>query len=110
MLTVMISVVRSSLRPGIIVLSAILPLVVGEGDGLAADREIAALRPADVVLGHQDAGHVRVAPEGDPEEVEGLALLELGGREEGYAGIDLRQASALGRGVSQHRFHTDALD
>ena len=27
---------------------------MGEEDGLAADRVVAALRPADVVLGHQD--------------------------------------------------------
>ena len=66
----------------------------GEDDGLAADREVAALRPADVVLGHQDPAQVRVAAEHDPEEVEGLALLEVGGREELDAGVDLRQRVA----------------
>ena len=68
-----------------------LDLVVGEQDGLAADREVAALRPADVVLGHQDPAQVGVAAEDDPEEVVGLALLELGGGEELDAGVDLGQ-------------------
>ena len=38
--------------------SAGFDLVVGEEDGLAADREVAALGPADVVLGHQDPPQV----------------------------------------------------
>src|SRR6478735_3463 len=101
MLTVISSSTRSSVRKG----SAITALVVGEGDGLAADREVAPLRPADVVVGHQDPGQVRVAVEDDAEEVEGLALLEVGGREELDAGVDLRQRVAVGLG--QHRLDAD---
>src|SRR3954469_21664311 len=80
--------------------SVITTLAVGEGDGLAADREVAALRPADVVFGHQDPGQVRVAAEDDPEEVIGLALLGLGGREHLGHRVDLRQR-VLAR-VAQH--------
>ena len=57
-------------------------LVVGEEDRLAADREVAALRVAVVVLGHQDPAQVGVAVEDDAEDVVDLALLEVGGREE----------------------------
>src|SRR4051794_10070314 len=91
MLTVMISRSRST------VASAIALFRVGEGDGLAADREVASLRPADVVVGHQDPGQVRVAAEGDAEEVVGLALLGLGGGEEVDAGVDLWQDSGARR-------------
>src|ERR1700709_416736 len=118
MLTVISSSVRSSLRSGVLngsVLnptsagrSAITALVVGEGDGLAADREVAPLRPADVVVGQQDPGQVGVADEDDPQEVEGFARLEVGGGEELDAGVDLRQRVA--RRVGQHRFDPDALD
>src|SRR5262245_61948606 len=101
MLTVITSLVRSRSW------SAILALVVGEGDRLAADREVAPLRPADVVLGQQDAGQVGVAAEGDPEEVVGLPLLEVRGREELDAGVDLRQLAVAG--VAQHGFHPQPL-
>ena len=74
--------------------SVIAPLRVGEGDRLAADREVAPLRPADVVVGQQDPGQVRVAAEDDAEEVEDFALLGLGGGEELDAGVDLRQLLA----------------
>src|SRR5215212_3530461 len=128
MLTVTTSLVRSAT-------SAITALVVGEGDRLAADREVAPLRPADVVVGHQDPGQVRVAAEDDPEEVEDFALLRLGGGEEVDAGVDRREGSTRGscprfgptiprnwrgmvpqigatrgRDVFQHRFYADALD
>src|ERR671932_2178178 len=59
-----------------------LPLVEGEEDGLAAHREVASLREALVVLGHQDAAEVRVALEDDPEHVVDLTLLEARRREE----------------------------
>jgi hypothetical protein len=62
---------------------------VREEDRLAADREVAALGPADVVLGHQDPPQVGVTAEDDPEEVVGLPLLEVRGRE---------QLDAAGRG------------
>src|SRR3954451_22530853 len=57
-------------------------LVVGEEAGLAAHREVAPLRKALVVLRHEDAPQVRMALELDPEEVEGLPLLVVGGGEE----------------------------
>src|ERR1700709_254089 len=118
MLTVISSSVRSSLRSGVLsrsvlnptsaVRSAITALVVGEGDGLAADREVAPLRPADVVVGQQDPGQVRMAAEDDPEEVVDLALLEVGGGEQLDAGVDGGEC-VLGRRVGQHRFDPDAL-
>ena len=88
-------------------------LVVGEEDGLAADREVAALRPADVVLGHQDPPQVGVAAEDDPEEVVDLALLELGGREELDAGVELGELLDGGRRRSSRRrgwVHQQRLD
>src|SRR5919199_3455952 len=57
-------------------------LVEGEDHGLAADREVAPLRVADVVLRHQDPAQVVVAVEDHAEHVEDLALLEVGGREQ----------------------------
>src|SRR5918998_525321 len=59
-----------------------LRLVEGVDDGLAADREVAPLRVALVVLRHEDAAHVGVAVEDHAEHVEDLALLEVGGRVE----------------------------
>src|SRR5436190_15083398 len=59
-----------------------LVLVEGEQDRLAAHREVAALGPALVVLGHEDPAHVGVPLEGDAEHVVDLALLEVGGRVE----------------------------
>src|SRR5215207_10877219 len=56
-----------------------LRLVVGVDDRLAAHREVAALRIALIVLGHQDAAHVGVALEHHAEHVVDLALLEVGG-------------------------------
>src|ERR1700709_2041935 len=118
MLTVLSSSVRSSLRSGVLtrswlnppsaVRSAITALVVGEGDGLAADREVAPLRPADVVVGQQDPGQVRMGAEDDPEEVVALALLEVGGGEQLDAGVDGGEC-VLGRRVGQHRFDPAAL-
>src|SRR5213082_1049638 len=55
-----------------------LVLVEGEDDRLAAHREVAPLRVALVVLGHQDAARVGVAVEDHAEHVEDLALLEVG--------------------------------
>src|SRR5688572_6148496 len=46
-----------------------LVLVVGEQHRLAADREVAPLRMALVVLRHQDAAQVRVAVEDHAEHV-----------------------------------------
>src|SRR5918999_1778963 len=56
-----------------------LRLVEGVDDRLAAHREVAPLREALVVLGHQDAAHVRMAVEDHAEHVVDLALLEVGG-------------------------------
>src|SRR5215204_683396 len=56
-----------------------LHLVVGEQHRLAADREVAALRVALVVLGHEDAAEVRMALELHPEHVVDLSLLVVGG-------------------------------
>src|SRR5215470_16460736 len=72
MLTVITSV-RSAAGP--IAASAIVALVVREGDRLPANGEVAPLRPADVVLGQQDPGQIGMAPEDDPEEVEDFPLL-----------------------------------
>src|SRR3954467_6586871 len=54
-----------------------LVLVEGEEDRLAADREVAPLRVALVVLGHQDPAHVRVPVEDHAEHVVDLTLLEV---------------------------------
>src|SRR6476659_562976 len=59
-----------------------LMLVEGEDHRLATHREVAPLRVTHVVVGHEQAAHVRVAVEDDAEHVEDLALLEVGGREE----------------------------
>src|SRR5262245_56344257 len=59
-----------------------LALVAGEDHRVAADREVPAQRPADVVLGVQDPPQVGVAAEDDSEEVVDLALVELRGREQ----------------------------
>src|SRR5436309_12404797 len=59
-----------------------LVLVEGEQDGLAAHREVAPLRVALVVLGHQDAAQVGVALEDDAGHVVDLALLEVGAGED----------------------------
>ena len=61
--------VAHSHHPGIVA------LVVREQDRLAADREVAALRVALVVLGHEDAPQVGVAVEDHAEHVVDLALL-----------------------------------
>jgi hypothetical protein len=55
-------------------------LVVGEGDRLAADWEVAPLRPSDVVIGQQDPGQVGMPTKDDPEKVKDLALLKLSSR------------------------------
>src|SRR3954447_22273940 len=57
-----------------------LVLVEGEQDGLAAHREVAALRMPLVVLWHQEPAHVGMALEDDAEHVPDLALLEVGRR------------------------------
>src|SRR2546423_1432657 len=56
-----------------------LVLVEREDDRLAPDREVAPLRVALVVLGHEDPAQVRVAGEHHAEHVVYLALLEVGG-------------------------------
>ncbi len=55
-------------------------LVVREDHRFAADREVAPLRVALVVLGHQDPAQVRMSLEDDAEHVVHLALLVVGGR------------------------------
>src|SRR6476659_5530703 len=87
--------------------SAIGPLVIGERHWLAADREISPQWPADVVVGQQDPGQIWVPPEHDPEEVVGLALLELGRREQLYAGVDLGQRIVAR--IGQHRLDPQPL-
>src|SRR4051794_31939156 len=59
-----------------------LVLIEGEQDRLAAHREVAPLRVALVVLGHEDPPHVGVALEDDAEHVVDLALLKVGRRVE----------------------------
>src|SRR6266498_477956 len=54
--------------------------VVGERDLLVAERRVLAERPADPVLGEQDAGQVGMAGELDAVEIEGLALVPVRGR------------------------------
>src|SRR5918997_538735 len=86
----------------------VLALVEGVENGLAADGEVAALGKALVVLGHEDASHVRVALEHHPEHVVDLALLVVGRREQvddrGQArvvhaqpGLDVQTVGALHR-------------
>src|ERR671923_1187853 len=57
-----------------------LVLVEREDHRLAAHREVAPLREALVVLGHEDAAQVGVPLEHDAEHVVDLTLLEVGGR------------------------------
>src|SRR3954447_4429566 len=71
--------------------SAIVALVVCEGHRLAADGEVAALRPADVVVRKQDSPQVGVAAEDDSKEVESFALLELGSGKKLTARVDFRK-------------------
>src|SRR6185436_4021380 len=54
-----------------------LRLVEGVDDRLASHREVAPLRVALVVLGHEDAPHVGVPLEDHAEHVVDLALLEV---------------------------------
>src|SRR5437867_6483490 len=54
--------------------------VVGERDLLVAERGVLAERPANPVLGEQDAGQVGMAGELDAVEIEGLALVPVRGR------------------------------
>src|SRR6516165_864238 len=94
----------SSARPHV------LGLVVCEGHGLAAEREIAPLRVALVILGQQDPAQVGMAAEDHAEHVVDLALLVVGG---GPAGV-LRRAwgdrrdHRLARRHAQ--LHRDAID
>src|SRR5262245_55633012 len=62
----------------------VLGLVEGEGNGLAAEREISPLRVALVILGHQYPAQVWVAAEDHAEHVVDLALLVVCG---GPAGV-----------------------
>src|SRR6187200_3530550 len=71
-LTVITSLVRSTV-PSVIVLFR-----VGERHRLAANWEIPSLRPAHVVVGHQDPCQIRVPPEHNPEEIEHFPLLGFG--------------------------------
>src|SRR5215213_7134653 len=85
-----------------------LPLVEGVDHRLAADREVAAQRVTDVVLGHEDPAQVRVAGEDDAEHVVGLALVEARAGEEvddrrdlglvdAHAHLDVQAVDALAR-------------
>src|SRR5215213_2359366 len=80
-----------------------LVLVVGEENGLAADREVPPLRVALVVLRHEDAAHVGMAVEDHAEHVVDLALLEVRAGEEVD---DRRQVWLLG---PEARLHVEAL-
>src|ERR671937_2788174 len=72
-------VLPDSVTPGSSVIPAReLRLVEGVDDRLAAHGEVAPLREALVVLGHEDAAHVGVAVEHHPEHVVDLALVEVG--------------------------------
>src|SRR5215210_601133 len=98
---------RSRSRYGTLVGSVIpareLVLVVGVEDRLAAHREVAPLRMALVVLGHQDPAVVRVAVEDHAEHVVDLALLVVGRR-------PLRRDAGNMRVVERHaRAHADAV-
>src|SRR4051794_15078545 len=64
-----------------------LVLVVGEDHRLAADREVAPQRPADVDLGHQDPAQVGMTAKEDAEEVVDLPLLEVRRREQRHAAL-----------------------
>src|SRR5215204_3635040 len=94
--------------------SAIVVLAVGEGHRLPADREVAPLRPAHVILGKEDPGQGGMAVEDDSEEVVGLPLLEVRSGEKLDAGVDFRKAvgrgATRGGGVFQKCLYTDALD
>src|ERR1700728_2798824 len=57
-----------------------LAFVMSEDHRFAADGEVAPLRVALVVLGHQDAPQVGMAAKHDAEHVVDLALLVVGGR------------------------------
>src|SRR2546423_11461459 len=79
-------------------------LVEGEDHGLGADREVAPLGEALVVLGHEDAAVVGVVAELDAEHVVDLALLEVRARPEVADGLDLRVVHA------HARLHPQPLD
>ena len=66
-----------------------LAFVVGEDHRLAADREVAALRVALVVLGHEDAAQVGMPVEHDAEHVVDLALLVVGAGPDVDDGVDV---------------------
>ena len=78
--------------------------VCGEQDRLAADREVAALRVALVVLGHEDAAQVGVAVEDHAEHVVDLALLVVRGRP---VGGDRGDGGGVGRDAQLHRHAVD---
>src|SRR2546423_15072207 len=65
-------------------------LVEGEDHGLAADREVAPLGEALVVLGHEDAAVGGGVAGPHPEHVVDLALLEVRAGPEGADGPGLR--------------------
>src|SRR5918999_2140145 len=77
----------------------VLALVEGVEHGLAAHREVAPLRVALVVLGHQDAAQVGVALEDHAEHVVDLALLVVGGGEQVH---DRGQPRVLGAEAGLH--------
>ena len=79
-------------------------LVVREQDRLAADREVAPLRMALVVLGHEDPAQVGVAVEDHAEHVVDLALLVVGRRP------GRRHARHVRVGQRHARAHGDAVD
>ena len=119
MLTVITSVrcgPRSSASPvarSIAVRSAIVALVVGEGDRLAADREVAPLRPADVVLGQQDpasgrGGRGRRCRRSRRPRAPGTRRSGRARRRSRARAALTRRPSA--RGIGEQRFDAEPLD
>src|SRR3954470_3689199 len=80
-----------------------LVLVEGEQDRLAPHREVAPLRPALVVLGHQDPPHVWMPFEDDAKHVEDFPLLEV----RGWIEVDDRRH---GLPVAHAQLHAQAVD
>src|SRR5207302_218407 len=73
-------------------------VLLGELDRLASYGEVAAQRMADPVFGHEDPGQPGMAVEEDPEHVERLSLVPVGGPEDvvhaGYPSVRLRHVDA----------------
>src|SRR5436305_1876067 len=88
-----------------------LNLVVGEQHRLAADREVAPLGVALVVLGHEDPPQVRVTVELHPEHVVDLPLGKIGAREQLDHRVDPRVFGGHARldGNPLHPIHIQQL-